>query len=95
MTALVPLLVASLQWSRDVDMGLDGLGRLLIFLGIALVILGGLVLLAGRVPFLGRLPGDLVWERPHFRLYLPLATSLLVSLGLTIALNLILRLFSK
>jgi len=76
-------------------MALDWLGRSLIFLGVALVIVGAVVLLAGRVPFLGHLPGDFSLERPHFRFYFPLATSLLISLALTIVINLILRVFSK
>jgi len=57
--------------------------RLLIALGIALVLLGILWPLAQKLG-LGRLPGDIVVEREHFRFYFPLATSILVSLLLTL-----------
>jgi hypothetical protein len=58
-------------------------GWILVVLGLLLV-LAGLVWLAGAWPsWLGRLPGDIRIERPGFRLYLPLATCLLISLVLT------------
>lgn len=63
------------------------LGRLLIFAGAALVILGMILLFAPRVPLLGRLPGDLSFERGGVRVYFPLATSVLLSILLTILLN--------
>lgn len=72
-------------------MPLDDLGRTLLVLGLALAGLGALLLLAGHVPWLGRLPGDLSFERDNVRVYLPLATSLLLSLLLTILLNLLAR----
>jgi hypothetical protein len=73
---------------------MSGLGRLLIFAGLALVGIGLLVTWGPRLPFLGqlgRLPGDLRIERPGFRLYVPVTTSILVSIGLT----LLLRAFGK
>lgn len=63
------------------------MGRTLIVLGIVLVIVGVLVSLGDRLPFkLGRLPGDIRIERENFRFYFPLATSILVSLLLTLIL---------
>ena len=65
----------------DGPMGeLPPLGRLLVVLGLGLVIAGLLLSLGGRLPWLGRLPGDIVVERPGFRFYFPLATSILLSL---------------
>lgn len=52
-------------------------------LGIGLVVAGLLLSFGGRIPWLGRLPGDIVVERPAFRFYFPLATSVLLSLLLT------------
>jgi hypothetical protein len=71
---------------------LDTLGRSLIYVGGALLVLGLLLVLLGRVPGLGRLPGDIVIERENFRLYIPLGTMILVSVVLTLLLNLISRL---
>ena len=62
---------------------LQPLGRLLIVAGLVLAALGLLLTLGGKIPGLGRLPGDVVVERGSFRFYLPLATSLLLSLILT------------
>jgi Protein of unknown function (DUF2905) len=59
------------------------LGRGLILLGVLLIVIGGVFLLAGKIPWLGRLPGDIVIERKHFSLYFPLATSLILSVVLS------------
>lgn len=59
------------------------MGRFLIVFGLLLVAVGLVFELGGRWFPIGRLPGDIVVERPHFRFYFPLATSLLVSLLLT------------
>ena len=65
-------------------------GRLLIILGIELVVLGMLWPLITRLG-LGRLPGDIVIERENFRLYIPIMTSLIVSILLSVILWLINR----
>jgi hypothetical protein len=65
--------------------------RFLIILGLVLIAAGLLWMALPKIPFLGRLPGDIVYKRGHFTFYFPLATSLLVSLVLTI----LLRFFSK
>lgn len=74
---------------------MDVLGKLLVFAGLALAGLGLLVLLAGRIPFLGRLPGDISFHRGNFTFYFPLATSIVLSIVLTVALNVIARLWRK
>jgi len=66
------------------------LGRYLLLLGGALVV-GGLLLLAAERMGLGKLPGDFVVKRKNTTFYFPLATSLLVSVVLTVLLNLLLR----
>ena len=66
------------------------ISRLLIFFGLALVVVGLMWPLIAKLG-LGRLPGDIVIERENFRLYIPLATSLLIS----VALSLILWFFNR
>jgi hypothetical protein len=66
------------------------LGRYLILAGVVLAAVGGLMLVADRLG-LGRLPGDLIWRRKNTTVYIPIATSLLVSVVLTLVLNLLLR----
>ena len=63
------------------------LGRALIGLGLLLALVGAVLLVGGRLG-LGRLPGDLVLRRQGFTFYAPLATSIVVSLLLTLLLNL-------
>ena len=65
------------------------LGRLLIVVGVLLVIAGLLLTLGGRIPWLGRLPGDIHLQRGSWTFYFPIATSLLVSVVLSLLLYLI------
>jgi hypothetical protein len=70
------------------------LARTLIFAGLGLVVLGIGVWLTSRAGLpLGRLPGDFSWESGNTRVYVPLTTMLLVSLVLTLVVNLLGRLF--
>jgi hypothetical protein len=62
---------------------MSDLGRLLLVIGGVLVVLGLLLTFAGRVPWLGRLPGDVVYRRGNLTFHFPLATSIVLSLVLT------------
>jgi hypothetical protein len=69
---------------------MSGLGKLLIILGILLVVAGGLLTLLGRTNLpLGRLPGDILYRGKNTTFYFPLATSILVSVLLTVLLYII------
>ena len=70
----------------DMADSIQYLGRFLIIAGIIIVVLGGLVLLSGKVPWLGRLPGDIFIQKKNFTFYFPLATGILLSLVVTIIL---------
>jgi hypothetical protein len=72
----------------QVGAGLPDIGRALIVAGIVLIVLGLLLGVAGRVPWIGRLPGDIVIRRGNFSFYFPLATSILLSLILTLLFSL-------
>lgn len=63
-------------------------GKVIIIVGIFLVVLGLLIVLSPKIPFLGRLPGDIYIKRENFSFYFPVITSILVSLIITIILNL-------
>jgi hypothetical protein len=71
--------------------GFEGLAKLLIIFGIVLVLLGALLLVGGKIPFIGRLPGDIYIQKDNFTFYFPLATSLLVSILLTLLFSLFSR----
>lgn len=68
---------------------LSGLGRVLLVMGIVLVILG--LALMGKLPFLGRLPGDIRIHRDGFVFYFPLTSMLIVSAILSLILTLLRR----
>jgi Protein of unknown function (DUF2905) len=76
-------------------MDLSQLGRVLIAFGAVLLVIGMLFVVGGRIPFLGRLPGDLVFEREGLTIFVPFATMLLLSVILTIVLNVVVRLFDR
>jgi len=71
------------------------LGKMLVGFGVLLVILGAILLLAGnlsgKVPWIGRLPGDIYIERGNWKVYVPLGTSILVSIILTLIFSLFAR----
>ncbi len=71
-------------------MSLEGIGKLLIGGAIVLLVLGGVFLLLGRFGF-DRLPGDLLFRRGNLTVYAPIGLMILVSVVLTILLNLFFR----
>jgi hypothetical protein len=68
-----------------------GIARFLILTGLLLVGAGILVLAAPRIPWLGRLPGDLRFGKGNVRVYFPFATCLILSLLLTLIMNVLRR----
>lgn len=74
---------------------LPDLGRWLLWVGLAVAGLGLLLMLLGRLPWVGRLPGDIRIQRDGVSCFIPLATSLLLSLALTVILNVLVRLLNK
>ncbi|HPX55122.1 MAG TPA: DUF2905 domain-containing protein [Syntrophales bacterium] len=68
---------------------LPQLGKLLIVIGGVIAVLGMVLLFSGKIPWFGRLPGDFHFRGKHVSFYFPLATSLLISIILTIILWLI------
>jgi hypothetical protein len=71
--------------------GMDSLGKMLILFGVILALVGGLLLVAGKIPFLGRLPGDIVIRRERWSFYFPLTTSIVISILLTLLFSLFSR----
>ena len=68
------------------------LGKILLGLGLLMVVVGGILLAAGhisgKVPWLGRLPGDIYIQREKWTFYFPLTTSILISIILTLIFSL-------
>ena len=72
---------------------MESIGRALVFTGVAVAVLGLAFILAPKIPFLGRLPGDIVFRRGDATFILPIGTSILVSIAVTVILNIAFRLF--
>lgn len=66
-------------------------GKILIVLGLVIVVVGLVFIFGTKIPWLGRLPGDITWKGKNFTFYFPLATSILVSIVLTVIFYLINR----
>jgi hypothetical protein len=72
-------------------MAVESLGRMILYIGVVLVLIGGFFILLGKVPWFGRLPGDIVYRREGFTVFIPITTMILVSLILTILMNIVWR----
>lgn len=73
--------------------GLEGMGKVLIILGVFLIVFGLLLVFGQKLPLIGRLPGDIAFQRGETSFYIPIVSSLIISLVLTIILNIVLRMF--
>lgn len=75
---------------------MEAIGRFLLITGLAVAIIGVLLMLGGRFfPWLGNLPGDLRYESDNVKIYFPFATMILISIIATIFLNVIVRIFRR
>ena len=70
---------------------MNEMGRLLLVFGLILAAVGLVLIFADKIPFLGRLPGDIVIKKRNFTLFFPLATMILLSIVITVVLNVVLR----
>ncbi|MGZ3595310.1 MAG: DUF2905 domain-containing protein [Syntrophales bacterium] len=69
----------------------SGFGKILIIIGLVIAGIGFLLLLGGKIPWFGKLPGDFFYKGKKFTFYFPLATSIIISIILTIILMFINR----
>jgi len=58
-------------------------GKLLILLGVVLIAIGALLTFAGKIPWIGKLPGDIYYKSDHMTFYFPLATCIVISVVLS------------
>lgn len=64
--------------------GFSEFGKILILLGVFIILVGLLLMVGDKIPWLGRLPGDILIKKKNFTFYFPLATSILISIILTL-----------
>ena len=65
-------------------LGFGGLGKMLILLGVFIILIGVLFLIGEKIPWIGRLPGDILIRKEKFTFYFPITTSILISIILTL-----------
>ncbi|MBU6423222.1 MAG: DUF2905 domain-containing protein [Chloroflexota bacterium] len=70
-------------------MELSAVGRSLVGIGVVLVLIGLALMVGGRIPLLGRLPGDIQIRGEHWSIYAPIATSIVLSVALTLVVSLV------
>jgi hypothetical protein len=76
-------------------MDLNSLGKVMLIAGLAIAAVGGLLWLLGRIPFLGNVPGDIRIQNGNFGCFVPLGTMIVLSVIVTVVLNIMLRLLNK
>jgi len=59
------------------------IGKLLLIFGVILILLGLFFTFGGKIPYLGKLPGDIIIQRENFHFYFPIVTCILISAALT------------
>jgi len=64
--------------------GMGPLGKILILLGVFIILIGVLLLVGEKIPWIGRLPGDILIKKEKFTFYFPITTSILISIILTL-----------
>jgi len=64
--------------------GIEHIGKSLLIIGLVICAAGLLLMFAGKMPWIGKLPGDILIQKKNFTFYLPIATSIILSLILTL-----------
>ena len=65
-------------------LGFGPLGKMLILLGVFIILIGILLVIGEKIPWIGRLPGDIIIRKKNFPFYFPIVTSILISIILTL-----------
>ncbi|HMK77584.1 MAG TPA: DUF2905 domain-containing protein [Thermodesulfobacteriota bacterium] len=64
--------------------GFSALGKTLILLGVFIILVGLFLLIGEKIPWVGRLPGDIIIRKKNFTFYFPIVTSIVISIVLTL-----------
>ena len=64
--------------------GLGALGKMLVLLGVFIILIGLLLMIGDKIPWVGKLPGDIIIKKEKFSFYFPITTSILISIILTL-----------
>ena len=65
---------------------LNYIGKVLVLFGVVMIVVGGIFMISGKVPWLGRLPGDIYVQKKNFSFFFPITTSILISIAISLIL---------
>jgi hypothetical protein len=82
--AAVPSILREGEATSPLLANMEQMGKSLIIIGAVIIALGLILTISGKLPWLGRLPGDIVVQKKNFTVYFPIATSIIISLLLTL-----------
>ncbi len=71
--------------------GFENIGKVLIITGLVIIAIGALIMLSGKISWIGKLPGDILIQKKNYTFYFPVATSIVLSILLTLILWLFFR----
>ncbi|MBM4452271.1 MAG: DUF2905 domain-containing protein [Chloroflexi bacterium] len=74
---------------------MEGMGKILLIVGGIIILIGLLLLFGQHIPFFGKLPGDIIIKKEGFSFYFPIVTFLILSIILTLIINLILYFLNR
>ena len=74
---------------------MEGIGKILVIAGAVIIVLGLILVFNSHIPFLGKLPGDIIIKRDNFSFYFPVVTFIIISIVITVIINVILRFIGK
>ena len=76
-------------------MPMEGLGKILLIVGAVIIVVALLMIFGQHIPFFGKLPGDIFIKKDNFSFYFPIVTFLIISIILTVIINLILYFMNR
>ena len=74
---------------------MEGFGKILLILGAVIIVLGLIFTFSQHIPFLGKLPGDITIQKDNGSFYFPIVTCIIISIVLTVIINIVLRFIGK
>jgi hypothetical protein len=75
--------------------GFESWGKVLIIIGVVIAVSGVVMMFWQRIPFLGKLPGDIFVQKDNFQFFFPIVSCIILSVVLTLVLNMVFRLLGK
>ena len=90
-----PVFLIKINPDNLLKIDMESIGKILLIAGGAIILLGLLIIFSSHIPFIGKLPGDIIIKKDNFTFYFPIVTFLLIGIVLSIIISIIIRLTGK